>query len=312
MGLDDGGQSYRARSACRPRGARRGRSRPRRAPARALDPAVAAAAGGVRHSVPAAADASAPGRCPPTRWPLWPTCCCVSTRSPTSSTDQRDVGMIVRAPASDVALVASELAGRGIHVSFTDDGVVPTHATILELHSLGDQMLPEVVPGSALFRWLLTRHTLRSQAHALGLQPQVLLPAARGRADRRSAGAGAHRRRDSREGGAAPERHRRFASGPHARGRCLGGDRRRVGLLGARGGADRLLAGRRAGWAPSRSAWLIGSPFHQRHQQRRAREQPRRRRPAAPARARAERRPSGVSQKRSPNSSGASATGTTV
>jgi hypothetical protein len=85
------------------------------------------------------------------------------------STDQADVGVIVRAPSSDVALVASELAGRGIHASFTDGGVVPTRSTILELHSLGDQMLPEVVPGSALFRWLLTRHTLRSQAHALGL-----------------------------------------------------------------------------------------------------------------------------------------------
>ncbi len=46
---------------------------------------------------------------------------------------------------------------------------MPAHATILELHSLGDQMLPEVVPGSALFRWLLTRHTLRAQARALGL-----------------------------------------------------------------------------------------------------------------------------------------------
>jgi hypothetical protein len=85
------------------------------------------------------------------------------------NTDQADVGVIVRAPASDVALVASELAGRDIHASFTDGGVVPTRATIVELHSLGDQMLPEVVPGSALFRWLLTRHTLRSQAHALGL-----------------------------------------------------------------------------------------------------------------------------------------------
>jgi hypothetical protein len=85
------------------------------------------------------------------------------------STDQHDVGIIVHAPLSDVALVASELAGRDIHASFTDDGVVPAHATILELHSLGDQILPEVVPGSALFRWLLTRHTLRTQAHALGL-----------------------------------------------------------------------------------------------------------------------------------------------
>jgi processive 1,2-diacylglycerol beta-glucosyltransferase len=85
------------------------------------------------------------------------------------STDQSDVGVIVRAPASDVTLVAGELAGRGIHASFTDDGVVPAPATIVKLHSLGDQLLPEVVPGTALFRWLLTRHTLRSQARALGL-----------------------------------------------------------------------------------------------------------------------------------------------
>lgn len=86
------------------------------------------------------------------------------------NTDQSDVGVIVRAPAGDVTVVASELAGRGIHASFTDDGAVPAHATIVELHSLGDQLLPEVVPGSALFRWFLTRHTLRSQARALGLR----------------------------------------------------------------------------------------------------------------------------------------------
>jgi processive 1,2-diacylglycerol beta-glucosyltransferase len=86
------------------------------------------------------------------------------------NTDQSDVGVIVRAPVNDVTVVASELAGRGIHASFTDDGVVPAHATIVKLHSLGDQLLPEVVPGSALFRWLRTRHTLRSQAHALGLR----------------------------------------------------------------------------------------------------------------------------------------------
>src|ERR1700677_393912 len=85
------------------------------------------------------------------------------------NTEQADVGLIVHAPAGDVTLVARELAARDVRVTFTDDGVIPTHATILQLHSLGDQMLPEVVPGSALFRWLLTRHTLRSQARALGL-----------------------------------------------------------------------------------------------------------------------------------------------
>jgi processive 1,2-diacylglycerol beta-glucosyltransferase len=84
-------------------------------------------------------------------------------------TDQPDVGLIVRAPASDVTLVAAELAGRGIHASFTDDGVVPPRATIFVLHSLGDELLPEVGPGTSLLRWVRTRGKLRSQAHALGL-----------------------------------------------------------------------------------------------------------------------------------------------
>jgi hypothetical protein len=84
-------------------------------------------------------------------------------------TDQPDVGLIVRAPASDVDVVAAELAGRGIHASFTDDGAVPSRATIVRLHSLGDELLPEVGPGKALLRWVRTRGKLRSQAHALGL-----------------------------------------------------------------------------------------------------------------------------------------------
>ncbi len=85
-------------------------------------------------------------------------------------TDQPDVGLIVRVPASEVTLVAAKLAGRGIHASFTDDGVVPLRATILRLHSLHDELLPEVGPGKALLRWVRTRGKLRSQAHALGLR----------------------------------------------------------------------------------------------------------------------------------------------
>ncbi len=85
-------------------------------------------------------------------------------------TDQPDVGLIVRAPANEVTLVAAELAGRGIHASFTDDGVVPSRATIVKLHSLHDELLPEVGPGKALLRWVRTRGKLRSQAHALGLR----------------------------------------------------------------------------------------------------------------------------------------------
>jgi hypothetical protein len=84
-------------------------------------------------------------------------------------TGQPDVGIIVHAPAGDVTLVAAELAGRGIHASFADDGGVPSRATIARLNALGDELLPEVLPGSALLRWVRTRGTLRSQARALGL-----------------------------------------------------------------------------------------------------------------------------------------------
>jgi processive 1,2-diacylglycerol beta-glucosyltransferase len=85
-------------------------------------------------------------------------------------TSQREVGIIVHAPPGDVTIVASELAGRGIHASFADDGGVPSRATITTLHALGDELLPEVGPGSSLLRWVRTRGALRSQARALGLR----------------------------------------------------------------------------------------------------------------------------------------------
>ena len=84
------------------------------------------------------------------------------------NTSQREVGVIVRAPARDVPFLAGELAGRGIHISFTDDAGVPSHMTIASLHSAGDEVLPEV-PGSGPLRWERTRGTLRRQARALGL-----------------------------------------------------------------------------------------------------------------------------------------------
>jgi processive 1,2-diacylglycerol beta-glucosyltransferase len=84
-------------------------------------------------------------------------------------TDQRAVGLIVRAPARTVPLLAAELASRGIHASFTDGGGVPARATVATLRALGDELLPEV-PRAGALRWLLTRGALRSQAHALGLR----------------------------------------------------------------------------------------------------------------------------------------------
>jgi UDP-N-acetylglucosamine:LPS N-acetylglucosamine transferase len=83
-------------------------------------------------------------------------------------TNQRDVGLIVHAPAGVVEVLATRLAAQGIHVSFADDAGVPTQARVARFDSLGDELLPEV-PSSALFRWVKTRSTLHSQARALGL-----------------------------------------------------------------------------------------------------------------------------------------------
>jgi processive 1,2-diacylglycerol beta-glucosyltransferase len=84
-------------------------------------------------------------------------------------TTQPDVGVIVHAPASELAVLAPELAARGIHLSFADDSGVPTPRRIADLRGLHDELLPEI-PGSAGFHWLRTRGALRSQARALGLR----------------------------------------------------------------------------------------------------------------------------------------------
>jgi processive 1,2-diacylglycerol beta-glucosyltransferase len=84
------------------------------------------------------------------------------------NTDQPDVGLIVHAPSRDIPTLASDLATRGIHVSFADDAGVPSGTRVEDLHALGDELLPEV-PGSAPLRWWRTRGVLHSQARALGL-----------------------------------------------------------------------------------------------------------------------------------------------
>ncbi len=71
------------------------------------------------------------------------------------ATKQPDVSVIVRTPAGDVTRVARELAARGIHVSFADGGV-HAPATIAALRALGDELLPELPPGTSLLRWMRT------------------------------------------------------------------------------------------------------------------------------------------------------------
>jgi processive 1,2-diacylglycerol beta-glucosyltransferase len=83
-------------------------------------------------------------------------------------TSQREVGVIVRAPAGVIDRMAGELAAKGVHVSFADDAGVPSRARVRRFDSFGDELLPEVRAG-ALFHWVRTSTALRSQARALGL-----------------------------------------------------------------------------------------------------------------------------------------------
>jgi processive 1,2-diacylglycerol beta-glucosyltransferase len=85
----------------------------------------------------------------------------VETRAP-------EVGLVVRAPAGKVTLIASELAGAGIRVSFADEGA-DASTTIAQLRARHDELLPELPHSGSPFRWVRTRGALRSQARALGL-----------------------------------------------------------------------------------------------------------------------------------------------
>jgi UDP-N-acetylglucosamine:LPS N-acetylglucosamine transferase len=84
------------------------------------------------------------------------------------STDEPVVGLVVHAPSPELAAVAARLADSGVHVTLADDASVPNASRISSVRALGDELLPEV-PSSAPLRWLRTRHTLGSQARALGL-----------------------------------------------------------------------------------------------------------------------------------------------
>jgi processive 1,2-diacylglycerol beta-glucosyltransferase len=225
-------------------------------------------------------------------------------------TDQPDVGVIVRVPARDETLVASELAGRGIHVSFADEGGVPKPATISEVRALGDELLPAIADSGPLLRWMKARGTLRAQARALGLRHHFYFLQPRGGLTvgqlvlARTTGAkpvsGALRLSAT---GALPQRPARAGEvlvvtldGSSA---SVAGLERIVSSLGGDGlGAEPL-------------AWLTGSPPIN------ASSSGERTSTAAPVTSSASDSasgtpPSGVSEKRSPNSTGASATGTIV
>jgi UDP-N-acetylglucosamine:LPS N-acetylglucosamine transferase len=84
------------------------------------------------------------------------------------NTAQPDVAVIVHAPATQIGPIAKVLAAHGVHVSFADDAGVPPPVRLERVRAMGDEMLPEV-PASAPLRWMRTRAVLHSQARALGL-----------------------------------------------------------------------------------------------------------------------------------------------
>jgi UDP-N-acetylglucosamine:LPS N-acetylglucosamine transferase len=225
-------------------------------------------------------------------------------------TEQHDVGVIVRVPGADQALVAGVLARRAIHVTFADAGAVPSAATIAGVRACGDELLPAIPDSGSLLRWVKARGTLRAQAHALGLRHHFYFLQPRGGLTvgqlvlARTAGAkpvsGAQRFSAT---GAPPQRPARAGEvlvvtldGSAA---SVAGLERLVSRLGSDGlGAEPL-------------SWLIGSPAIK------ASSSGERAKAAAPATSSANDNPSGtpprgVSAKLSPNSSGATATGTIV
>jgi processive 1,2-diacylglycerol beta-glucosyltransferase len=224
-------------------------------------------------------------------------------------TAQPAVGVIVHAPAGAIAGVASELAARGMHVSFADDAGVPVHGRVARLRALGDEFLPEV-PSSGPLRWERTRGLLHKQARALGLhhrfyylQPHGGLSVGQlvlARTDDATPVQGALRISATSR---LPRRHMRA------------GDVLVVELSGSSAsvlGLERIVAWlESSGLSAEPLSWLTGSPSIN------ARSSGERASAAAPATSTSSdpisgTPPKGVSPKRSPSRSGASATGITV
>ncbi|HEY4997126.1 MAG TPA: glycosyltransferase, partial [Solirubrobacteraceae bacterium] len=224
-------------------------------------------------------------------------------------TSRRDVALIVHAPAAAIPAVAAQLAARGIHVTFADDAGVPSRERIHALRALGDELVPEV-PGSSLLRWERTRGVLRKQAHALGLRHRYyyLQP---------SGGLSVGQLVLARTAGATPVRGRLRLSATAALPQrpMRAGDVLVVELDGSPAsisGLERIVAwlgSDKLGAAPL--TWLTRSPSIS------AKSSGERASSAAPVTSASSETirgapPSGVAPKRSPRSSGASTTGTTV
>ncbi len=220
-----------------------------------------------------------------------------------------DVGVIVHAPAGDIVPIAAQLAADGIHVSFADGSGVPPRARIVALRKLGDELLPEV-PGSEPLRWERTRGVLRSQARALGLRHHFYYLQPRG-------GLSVGQMVLARSTGALPVKGalRFSATAPLPQRPMRAGDVLVVELDGSPSsvlGLERIVTWLgSSGLGAKPLAWLVRSPSISASSTGE-----RASKPAPPIRIASEMPngtpPSGVALKRSPNSTGASATGTIV
>jgi processive 1,2-diacylglycerol beta-glucosyltransferase len=224
-------------------------------------------------------------------------------------TSRPDVGVIVHAPVSQIPVVAGALARKGVHVSFADDSGVPSPQRIAHLRGLDDELLPEV-PGSTPFHWMRTRGVLKSQARALGLGHDFYYL-------RPSGGLSVGQLVLARTAGAIPVRGalRFSATGALPQGPIRAGDVLVVELGASSGsvaGLERVVAWlKSSGLSVEPLEELVRSPSIS------ASSSGERASAAAPATSTASEMlsgipDSGVSLKRSPNSIGASATGTIV
>jgi UDP-N-acetylglucosamine:LPS N-acetylglucosamine transferase len=84
------------------------------------------------------------------------------------ATAKPQVGVIIRAPQSEILPLAHHLASLGMHASFALDSVPPA-GTIQTLRSLGDAPICEV-DHARLLHWVQTRGKLRREARGLHLR----------------------------------------------------------------------------------------------------------------------------------------------
>ncbi len=188
------------------------------------------------------------------------------------ATTQPDVGVIVHAPAGDIASVASDARGEGDPCLLRRRLRRALARTDRRAARAGRRAASGSLRLGALFHWVRTRGALRSQARALGLRHHFYFL-------RPSGGLSVGQMVLARTDGAIPVKGKlrlsatgAAASASDARGRRARGRARRIARLGARAGAHRLVAGL---VGAGRRAAGVAHPlaFHQRQQQRRARQQ---------------------------------------